>query len=86
MPRRALARDGVTVADAILPTTSSLLSDRGTAGLSLAAVARDLGVSIRPIRNRYTDTSALLVRAWQSRLWPPLAERLAALAAARGPI
>ena len=84
MPRRAMTRDGVAVADAIMPTTSSLLSDRGTAGLSLAALARDLGVSIRPIRNRYTDTGALLVHAWQSRLWPSLAERLAALAVARG--
>lgn len=83
MPRRALTRDGMSVAEAIIPATSTLLSDSGTAGLSLAAVARDLGVSIRPIRNRYPDTSTLLVSTWQSRLWPPLAQRIAALAAAR---
>lgn len=79
MPRRATTMQGLDVAEAILPATSSLISSKGTAGASLAAVARTLGVSIRPIRNRYTDASALLAAAWDTRLWPVLADRLVEL-------
>lgn len=83
MPRRATTPQGVEVAAAILPSTSALIGARGTAAVSLAAVARDLGVSIRPIRNRYTDTGTLLAQTWRQRLWHPLAARIETLAAQR---
>lgn len=83
MPRRATTRQGVDIAAAILPATSTLISRNGTAGTTLAALARDLGVSIRPIRNRYPNAGALLIRTWQGQLWPRLADRLVTLTALR---
>lgn len=68
--------------EAILRASVGLLADEGTAGLALGRVARRAGLSVRPVRDRYSDRTALAAAVWDHLLAPTWAESIEAVIAA----
>jgi AcrR family transcriptional regulator len=56
----------------ILQAAVDVLASQGWAGLSLAAVGKTAGLSIRPVRDRFAIRGALAAGVWQERAWPAL--------------
>lgn len=56
----------------ILTAAVEVLADEGYTGLSLTGVSRRAGLSIRPVRDRYPDRSALIAAIWADEVRAPL--------------
>ena len=59
--------------DRILDATAALLASGGAPSVTLAAVARGIGTSIRPVHNRVASRGELLATTWRERLCPGIA-------------
>lgn len=68
--------DAPNTDDRILEATAALLASGGASSVTLAAVARGIGTSIRPVHNRVSSRSELLATAWRERLYPDIATLL----------
>lgn len=56
----------------LIDAAISQTAAQGTRSVSMAAVARRMGTSIRPVRNRVRDSRHLLAEVWLRRLGPTL--------------
>ncbi|MGK5558533.1 helix-turn-helix domain-containing protein, partial [Actinomadura kijaniata] len=64
-PRRAaaLGDDGRSLRDHLITTAARLIAERGTAGLTVRAIAREAGVSDGVLYNHFADKEELLALA-----------------------
>lgn len=76
MPGERARKDSLSATpdtnDRILDAATELLANSGVPNVTVAAVARTIGTSIRPVHNRMSTRSQLLIAAWRQRLLPEL--------------
>lgn len=70
--------------DRILDAAVAVAATDGWAGLSIAAIAAEAGLSRRPLQDRYADVSHLVAAAWTQRAEPVLESALAGALLASG--
>src|SRR5690606_27948177 len=81
-PRKAAAvrAGGRTLREHLVATAERMISERGTAGLTVRAIAREAGVADGVLYNHFADKEELLAHALRARLeavektLPPLPE------------